>query len=145
MSDFLRPHRLLPARLLPRISLGKNTTVGSHFLLQGIFPNQGMNPDLQHCRQILYHLSHQRGPNHQCSVQFSRSVRLFATPWNSPGQNTGMGSHFLLQGIFLTQGLNPGLPHCRQILYHLSHQGSPPHNIMMLIKYSSIFTNTLNP
>ena len=37
----------------------------------------------------------------------------------------GMGCHSLLQGIFLTQGLNPGLPHCRQILYQLSHQGSP--------------------
>ena len=36
-----------------------------------------------------------------------------------------MGSHYLLQGIFQTQGLNPGLLHCRQILYHLSHQGSP--------------------
>ena len=36
-----------------------------------------------------------------------------------------MACHFLLQGIFLTQGLNPGLPHCKQILYHLSHQGSP--------------------
>ena len=36
-----------------------------------------------------------------------------------------MGSHSLLQGIFLTQGSNPGLPHCRQILYHLSHQESP--------------------
>ena len=42
-----------------------------------------------------------------------------------PGKNTGVGCHFLLQGIFLTQGLNPGLLHCRQILYHLSHQGSP--------------------
>ena len=38
-----------------------------------------------------------------------------------------MGCHFLLQGIFPTQGLNPGLPHCRQTLYHLSHQGSPFH------------------
>ena len=36
-----------------------------------------------------------------------------------------MGCHVLLQGIFLTQGSNPGLPHCRQTLYHLSHQGSP--------------------
>ena len=35
-----------------------------------------------------------------------------------------MGCHFLLQGIFLTQGSNPGLPHCKQILYRLSHQGS---------------------
>ena len=45
--------------------------------------------------------------------------------WNSPGQNTGVGSLSLLQGIFPTQGLNPGLPHCRQILYQLSHKGSP--------------------
>ena len=47
------------------------------------------------------------------------------SPWNSPGQNTGVGSHSLLQGIFPTQELNLGLPHCRRILYQLSHQGSP--------------------
>ena len=52
-------------------------------------------------------------------------VWLFVTPWNSPGQNTGVGSLCLLQGIFPTQGLNPGLPHCRWILYHLSHKASP--------------------
>ena len=40
--------------------------------------------------------------------------------WSSPGKNTGVGCHSLLQGIFLTQGSNPSLPHCRQILYHLS-------------------------
>ena len=45
-------------------------------------------------------------------------------PWDSPGKSAGVGCHFLLQRIFLTQGLNPGLPHCRQTLYHLSHQGS---------------------
>ena len=45
--------------------------------------------------------------------------------WNSPGKNTGVGSHSLLQRIFLTQGSNLGLLHCRQILYSLSHQGSP--------------------
>ena len=54
-------------------------------------------------------------------------VRLFVTPWNSspwnsPGQNTGVGSLSLLQGIFPTQGSNPGLPHCRRTLYQLSHQ-----------------------
>ena len=43
--------------------------------------------------------------------------------------NTGVGCHFLLQGIFPTQKLNPGLPHCRQTLYHLSYQGSPNRNI----------------
>ena len=45
------------------------------------------------------------------------------SPCNSPGQNTGVGSFSLLQGIFPAQGSNPGLPHCRQILYQLSHQG----------------------
>ena len=40
-------------------------------------------------------------------------------------QNTGLGSFSLLQGIFLTQELNQGLPHCRQILYQLSYEGSP--------------------
>ena len=53
-------------------------------------------------------------------------------PWDSPGKNTRVGYHSLLQGIFLTQGWNPGLPQCRPILYHLSHQAeltfhSPTH------------------
>ena len=46
------------------------------------------------------------------------------SPWNSPGQNTGVGSLSLLQGIFPTQRSNPGLPHCKQILYQLSHKES---------------------
>ena len=46
------------------------------------------------------------------------------SPWNSLGQNTGVGGLSLIQGIFPTQGSNPGLPHCRRILYQLSHQGS---------------------
>ena len=58
-------------------------------------------------------------------------VQLLATLWtaahqaplsrNSPGKNTGVGCHVLLQGIFPTQGSNPHLLHCRQILYPLSH------------------------
>ena len=47
------------------------------------------------------------------------------SPWNSPGQNTEVGSLSLLQGILPIQGSNPGLPHCRQTLYQLSHKGSP--------------------
>ena len=47
------------------------------------------------------------------------------SPWNSPGQNTGVGTLSLLQGIFPTQGSNPGLLHCGWILYQLSYQGSP--------------------
>ena len=45
------------------------------------------------------------------------------SPWNSPSQNTGVGSLSSLQGIFPTQGSNPGLPHCRRILFQLSHKG----------------------
>ena len=57
----------------------------------------------------------------------SNSLRLHGlySPWNSPGQNTGVGSLFLLHGIFPTQGLNPGLLQCGWVLYQLSHQGSP--------------------
>ena len=46
-------------------------------------------------------------------------------PWDSPGKNTGVGSYSFLQGIFQTEELNPSLSHCKKILYHLSHQGSP--------------------
>ena len=49
------------------------------------------------------------------------SVR-FLCPWDSPGKNTRVGCHSLLQGIFLTQGSYPDLLLCRQILYHLSYQ-----------------------
>ena len=59
VSDSLRPHGLQPTRLLcPWNSSGKNTGVGSHSLLQGIFPTQGLSPDFPHCRQILYQLSY---------------------------------------------------------------------------------------
>ena len=53
-----------------------------------------------------------------------RPHRLYS-PWNPPGQNTGVGNHSLLQGAFPTQRSNRGLLHCRWILYSLSHQGSP--------------------
>ena len=73
----------------------------------------------------------------KCCVKKSESVSLSVVsyslwshrlypraPWKCPNRNTGVGSHFLLQGIFLSQGLNPGLLHCRQIFQHLSQQGS---------------------
>ena len=58
----------------------------------------------------------------------SKSLRphVLYPPWNSPGQNTGVGSLSLLQGIFPTQGLNLDLSHCRWILYQLSYKGSLP-------------------
>ena len=68
--------------------------------------------------------------NHSVVSDSLRPHGLYS-PWNSPGQNTGVGSHSVLQGIFPTQGSNPGLPHCMQILYQLSHQGSPPDAIRL--------------
>ena len=64
VSDSLRPHGLYPARLL--CPSGKNTRVSSHFLLQGIFLNQGSNPGFPHCGQFLYCLSHQGSPKRKC-------------------------------------------------------------------------------
>ena len=97
------PHGLcnLPGSSVHEDSPGKNTGVGCHALLQGIFPTQGSNPGLLHCSQIL--------------------------PSEPPGKpkNTRVGSLSLLQGIFPTQELNWGLLHCRQILYQLNYQGSP--------------------
>ena len=190
--------------------------MGCHFLLQGIFPTQGLNPGLSHCRQMLYRLSHQGSQSEEelknllmkvkeesekvglklniqkikimasgpitsreidgetvetvsdfiflgskslqmviaamklkdtyslegsydqpqlSSVQSLSRVRLFAIPWivacpkllrpwDFQGKSIEVGCYFLLQGIFPTQGLNPGLSYCRQMLYHLSHQGS---------------------
>ena len=82
-----------------------------------------------------------------CKVKWSCSVMsdslrphgLWPTrllcPWNFPGKNTGVGCHFLLQGILPTQGSNPGLLHCRQTLYHLSHQGSHSSLIISDVEY----------
>ena len=66
------------------------------------------------------------GESGSCSV-VSNSLQTHGlySPWNSPGQNTGVGSLFRLQEFFPTQRLNPGLPNCRWILYQLSHKGSP--------------------
>ena len=80
-----------------------------------VFPNPPRAPTFQ-----------MREWSESCSVGLAslRPHRLYSL-WNSPGQNTGVGSLSLLQGIFLTQGSNPGLLHCRRILYQLSHKGSP--------------------
>ena len=73
-------------------------------------------------REIFYHWSE----SESCSAVFN-SLRLHGlySPWNSLGQNTGVGSLYLLQRFFITQGSNPDLLHCRWILYHLSHKRSP--------------------
>ena len=129
----LWPHWLGPARLLcPWNSPCKNTGVGSCSLLQGIFPAQGSNLGHVHCRWILYCLIHQRSPRYYMKWKWKLLSLLDSlwphglySPWNSPGQNTGVGDLSLLRGILPTQGLNPGLPHCGYILYQLNCQGSP--------------------
>ena len=87
MSNSLRPHGPQTARLLcPWDFPGKNTGVGSHSLLQGIFPTQGSSPGLLHYRQILYHLSHQRSPLAQFS-SVAQSCPTLCDPMNrsTPG------------------------------------------------------------
>ena len=64
-------------------------------------------------------------------------------PWDSPGKNAGVGCYFLLQRIFPTQELNPGLLHCRQILYQLNYEGSPyqfwPHGFLEEVTQLKMF------
>ena len=166
----MRPHRRQPTRLpCPWDSLGKNTGVGCHFLLQCMkvkserevaqscptpsdpmdcsLPGgtSGKNPpanagDIRDMGSVPGLEISPGGLTDwhdlEVKVKLLSHARLFATLWtvactkllrplDFPGKSTGMGCHFLLQGIFPTQGLNPGLPHCRQTLYRLSHQGSP--------------------
>ena len=64
---------------------------------------------------------------------------------NSPGKNIRVGHHALHQGIFPTQGLNSGLPHCRRILYHLSHQGSPRILKWVAYLFSKVSSQPRNP
>ena len=93
--------------------------MGSVSFRKQIFPTQESNLGLLHYRQIIYQLSYQGSPK----LEVAQSRQLFS-PRNSLGQNTGVGSLSLLQGMFPTQGSNPGLSHCGQILYQPSHQGS---------------------
>ena len=130
-------------------SPGQNTGVGSLSLLQGIFPTQGSNPGLPHCRDSLPaepkgkgspKVGHKclSGRIHQiqlstfihcrvlCCVLVTQSCPTVCDPMDcSP---TGFSVNRIFQarilGIFPTQGWNPGLLHCRWILYCLSHQRS---------------------
>ena len=139
-------------------SPGKNTWVGCHFLLQRIFPTQGSNPGLPHCRWILCQVSHQGSPctTILCDKWYIRIVSDMCVhvghsvmsnscdpvKCSPPGTsvhgilqarilgswvflNSRVGCRFLLQRIFPNQESIPGPLHCRQVLYHLRHQGSP--------------------
>ena len=82
-------------------------------------------PALFHTEQIVKRYPN-KGHRESCSVMSSSfQPHGCYSPWNSPGKNTGVGSHFLLPGIFPTQGLNPALLHCRLILYQLEASGKP--------------------
>ena len=101
VSDSWRLHELHPARLLCLWGCSRQQYwSGLSFPSPGNLPSPGMEP---------------RSPTLQAD----------SLPSELPGKPkiTGVDSQSLLQGIFPTQGWNPGLPHCKQILYHLSHQG----------------------
>ena len=85
----------------------QNTGVGSLSLLQGIFPTQGSNPGLPHCKGILHQLSHKVSSR----ILESSSLNLFKSPKDCWVGITGVGCHLLLQGIFPTKRLNPHLLH----------------------------------
>ena len=118
-----------------------------HRTLKSLLQHHSSNESVFcHSAFLMVQLSHPymtTGKNHSLTIRIfvgkvmsllfnmlSRLVTAFLprrrlySPWNSLGQNTGVGSLSLLQGIFPTQGSNPGLPHCRRILYQLSHKGS---------------------
>ena len=76
-----------------------------------------------HCTLFMWSEVAQSCPTLCDPMDYMQPTRLLC-PWDFPGNSTGVDCHFLLQGIFPTQGLNPGLPHCRQTLNRLSHQGS---------------------
>ena len=120
----------------------------------GAFPGQTPRPilccssSLKHQRTVSMHISWvfqvlKWSGSHSVTSDSLRPQGLHS-PWNSPGQNTGVSSHSILQGIVLTQGSNPGLPHCRRILYQLSHKGSPRILEWVACPFSSLFSQPRN-
>ena len=124
-ADSLWSHRLWPTRrLCPWDFLGKNTGLGCHFLPQGgkryrrtYLQNRTRDTNIENKTMGTKVGSRVWGGLGDCYIYTTRLLH----PWDFPGKSTGMDCHFLLQGIFLTQGLSPGLLHCRQTLYCLSH------------------------
>ena len=132
--------------------LQTNTGVTCYALFQGNLPNLGIEPKSHlSCiaRRVLYHQCHLGSPVNCMKVKVTRSCPNLCShglhsPWNSPGQNTGVGSLSLLQEIFPTQGSNPGLPHCGRILYQLSHGGIPTILEWVAFPFSSGSSQTRN-
>ena len=112
MSDPSRPHGLKPARVLCPLNFpGQNTGVGDYCLLQGIFPTQQSNLGFLHCRQILYHLSHQGGPPSRLRVvityeNVSSCWKVQKLPYKqNGGQNTAWSLLFLLESFPRTENI----------------------------------------
>ena len=105
VSNSLQPHGLQPTKLICLWnSPSKNTGVGRHSLLQGIFPIWGLNPRLLHCRQILYCLSHQGSPI-AIEVLFTQSCPTLCDPmdYSPPGSSThGISQARILEGIAIS-------------------------------------------
>ena len=122
VSNSLQPPWTVARLLCPGGSPGQRTGVGSHSIIQGIFPTQGSNPGLLCCRRTLYQLSHKGSPRILEWVAYPFSMGS-PNPGIEPGSTTlrvdplptdPLGkpcSSSLLQGIFPTRGLNPGLLH----------------------------------
>ena len=97
-----------------------------------------------HCKQrdkgcMMTLLEHQAASESRSVMSDSLRPHELYSPWNSPGQNTRGGSHSLLQGIFQTHRWKPGLLYCGQILYQLSHKGSPRTRVCSLSHLQWIF------
>ena len=113
MSDSVRPHRWQPTRLpRPWDSLGKNTGVGCHFLLQ-CMKVKSEREVAQSCPTLSDPMDSSLPGSSVHGIFQARVVEWGAIAFSA-----------LLQGMFLTQGSNLGLLHCRQTVYHLSHEGS---------------------
>ena len=140
--------------LCPWDSPGKNTGMDGHALLQGISLTQGSNLSLLSLRHWQAGSLPPAPPGKpmdvllclvaQCDLMcdpMDYSLPGSSVHGDSPGKNTGVDGHALFQGIFPIQGLNPGLPHCRQVLYHLSHQGR--HRTKSVLQGICIYTHTV--
>ena len=151
-----RPHGLQPTRLLRLWDFpGKSTGVGCHHLLHVyLLEMQILRPtsellSLKHWRwgpavSVFVSLPTIQFNPHNDPIKLIISIFYKQRLNNSPGQNSGVGSLSLLQGIFSTQGSNPGLPHCRQILYQVSHQGSQRILEWVAYPFSSRFSQPRN-
>ena len=145
VSDSLQPHQLQPGRLLcPWNSLGKNTGVGCHSLLQGIFPTQGSNLGFLHFRQIRYHLSHQESP--MCCIVLVIILPLLAKALNPLDLSYSLVS--ILRPHLPGLSTEPPLRQCR--IQGENNQGGHVINICryqnsMIPRPRQIFSHLSNP